>query len=205
MKTRNTLAMVAIGLAASVAASQAAVDINGTLGIVPFGNVAFTGPNLGAATSLTAPIWEVVNNTPALYNAVNNDFFVGAGMVSILTPVTLNPLTLNLPFGAALPAYMTFSFASALDSYIFDLNTLTVSSSDPNHLSLAGTGVLRTQNGSFNPTPTLFSASFNTTGVGAANGSFTLSTAVVPEPATYIAGLGALCLFGFTAIPKRKH
>ena len=26
----------------------------------------------------------------------------------------------------------------------------------------------------------------------------------VPEPSTYIAGLGALCLFGFTAIPKRK-
>jgi hypothetical protein len=33
------------------------------------------------------------------------------------------------------------------------------------------------------------------------NGAFT----PVPEPATYIAGLGALCLFGFTALPKRKN
>jgi hypothetical protein len=29
-------------------------------------------------------------------------------------------------------------------------------------------------------------------------------SSAVPEPSTYIAGLGALCLFGFTAIPKRK-
>jgi hypothetical protein len=38
------------------------------------------------------------------------------------------------------------------------------------------------------------------TGTGNVNGF-----APVPEPATYIAGLGALCLFGFTALPKRKN
>jgi len=34
--------------------------------------------------------------------------------------------------------------------------------------------------------------------------SYSVTMTAVPEPSTYIAGLGALCLFGFTAIPKRK-
>lgn len=38
--------------------------------------------------------------------------------------------------------------------------------------------------------------------VSSYSGSIIFSS--VPEPSTYIAGLGALCLFAFTAIPKRK-
>jgi hypothetical protein len=39
-----------------------------------------------------------------------------------------------------------------------------------------------------------------------ANGSVVLTYdyTPVPEPSTYIAGLGALCLFGFTAFPRKK-
>ena len=37
-----------------------------------------------------------------------------------------------------------------------------------------------------------------------AQASYSVSLAAVPEPSTYIAGLGALALFGFTAFPKRK-
>ena len=35
--------------------------------------------------------------------------------------------------------------------------------------------------------------------------SYSVSLVAVPEPSTYIAGLGALALFGMTALPKRKN
>lgn len=207
MKTIQTLAMIAVGLAASVVASQAAVDLNGTLGFAPFGvEVTYTGASLGAATSVTVSSLEVVNTTPLLYNLAPNHFNSGSSDgVTLFTPVALSTTTWTLSSLAPAAGFLTFVSSISLDTYVFDLTTLTTSSTGANNLILQGTGYLSDSMLNYNTTPALFSASFNTTGSGTVNGSFTLSTVPVPEPSTYIAGLGALCLFGFTAMPRRKQ
>jgi hypothetical protein len=197
--------MIAVGLAASAVASQAAF-INGTLGISPIGTVTYTGADLGDATSVTVSSLEIVNTTPTTYNSINNDFAVGSYSVSTypaFTLVNISTTTLTSSL-SGISSFLTFNSTSG-DTYKFNLSSWTTSSSGANNLSFEGTGTLYDSQGHFLSTTTKISASFTTTGDGAVNGSFTLSTVPVPEPATFIAGLGALCLFGFTALPKRKN
>jgi hypothetical protein len=206
----KTMAAVALGLAATTAASQAAIDIiNGTLGISPLGPVTYSGGiSLSAATSVTVSTLELVNTTPTIYKGLNNDFAVGDYKVNTyptaLTLVTISNPTLTTSL-SGISSFLAFNSDSTKgDTYNFKLTSWTTSSAGADNLNFEGVGVLSDTQHHFKDTPTKISASFTTTGPGTAvNGSFTLST--VPEPSTYIAGLGALCLFGFTALPKRKN
>jgi len=196
-------------LVGACANTNAAVELNGTFGFTPIGDIAFSGTDLEHASSVTFPSTEVVNTVPSTYNGSPNDFFAGTTGIPILSHVTLSPLTLSLSalsgsFSAVnYPAFLEVSSGTAPNNrYDFDLLELMKTSNGSSSLDIYGKGILRDTQGVFADTPGLFSIAFTQTGQGGAiNGSFSIATTAVPEPGTFLAGfcaLGFLLLGSFT-------
>ena len=197
------LAVCSLLLASGVGLEARAAMIYGTFGFVPLGNVTYSGPDLGDATSLGLPEHGLINTIPDSYNGNPNDFSAaGAAVLNLLSQVDLSslvlPLTGVVPAGDFLSFSADTSFASGTtpsDRYDFDLQTLTKTSSGSSSLNLSGTGVLVDTIHGFANTPALLSLALTQSAPGGAiNVSFSLATAVVPEPGTVGAAAAALAM-----------
>ena len=187
--------VLAVGSSLMMAQVASAGMMNGTLGFVPVGSpaVTFTGADLGHATSITIQSLEIVNTVPTLFNGIANDFSTFA---PVFSHVTVSPLSLTLPNPGIIPGYVMFG------GFTFDLTGLVISHATANSLHFTGIGIM-TGNG-FDATAAQLSASFTSTGVGAANGSFTLSAppTSVPETGTILVSLAPLALLLVYRISK---
>jgi len=192
----SSLIILGGGLLLGQAAQAALTTFNGTLAFAPLGNITYTGPNLAGATSITLPALEIVSGLAPTYRGFPNDFIAGPGPINLAQLVTVAPLTLNLPLGGPILGYVQLTGATTpVNRYVFDMTSLTTSTSGPQFLNVEGLGVLHDLGGFYGDTPAEFSASFNTVG-GNVGGSFTLNSpySQVPEPTTVVAGIGALGL-----------
>lgn len=201
--------------------AQAAVLLNATFGFAPLGSTTYTGATLGSATSVTIPGFEQINNLPATYLGMQNDFAAGGlSPLALGQTVTVNPLTLtvsgiNAGFQAAsLGTYLTFSSGTTpAFRYAFSGTSIRFSSSTPGDLAVDIVGTIRDTAGVFMDSTANVSFAFTqTTPTSATNFSATFSTPSaiippgnpVPEPATIgMAGTAAFLGLGYM-IRKRR-
>lgn len=201
-------------LNATCGQTQAAVALNGTFGFTPIGTITYSGSNLGQADSVTFPGIEVVNTVPPTYNGAANDFSSGAAGIPLLSHVTINPSSLNLPSvsGTFIPVsdvnFLVISDGtSPADRFDFSLLGLMKTSSGPSDLEVYGEGILHDTQGVFSDTTGLLGIAFTQSGSsGAVNASFSVATSVVPEPGTMAAGCLAVgcVLLGFSSGGRSK-
>lgn len=202
-----------LALVLAVTGVAAAGPINGTLGWIPMGNgVSFSGPTLGSATSVTIAGTEVVDTVPLTFNGAPNDYapFLAVGDL-VLVPVMFHTLTVtNINGGLqpdALPDYASWGHNN---TFRFTLDILKVawssSAANPNALALMAQGTLVDHKGVFENTPGLLSAAFTTTGAGAVNVSFTVSSeqATVSELSSGLSTLVGVALIGWLSAGRRR-
>lgn len=170
--------LIPIALCASAAYGS---TINGTFGWVPPANsVSFAGSVLGSATSVTIPAVEMINALPPLYLGQPNDF---AGLLTLGANLSVIPTNPVAHIGDGFFPDLEPAYAEFLGTrFEFDLASIEWSSSRPTNLSLLADGSLIDHLGLFDPTAVQISGSFTTTGSGAINGSFTLTTTPVATP-----------------------
>jgi hypothetical protein len=211
MKTINKLAMIAVGLAASAVASQAAFDVSlGSFGpTIQFnGSSQFSFENQAFLSGYQFVITTSsgVADSKGLDGSFGSTLFLfdpSTGLIS-----TPGLLTIHSSSGD-LTAHFTFQQITQVGSVFglngglaVNLNTISYTGTvqDLKALKAAGkaTLVVSFQTTSPYSITDLASSTVETTS------SASIRYTPVPEPATFIAGLGALALFGFTAMPKRK-
>jgi len=179
-----------------------AIAINATAGFIPVGtSPTFTGSSLATATSLDFASPHYINRLPGTFNGQTNVFNPANGVnrigvsagFSAPTRVAIAPLSgLNLVGSSPTPTFVDALFTFASGRFVFDLKSLSKSSSGPNNLALEGTGVLRDTTGTYEDTEAAFSSigsvlsdEFNSSFSFAALGQAALDqVAVVPVPAS---------------------
>lgn len=220
MKHIKTLALVAVGLAASAVASQAAIEINFVgLGDIQFKNASqFKLANAGSIFVVSSSAGSAdsdfgsITAGPFSYGAITTD---GAGNQSapVITPAGTK-LTIKDPWGGTLTGDLNWgtitTYATSGTGNISDGLTVNVSNLAYTHgatyqqvlvdFDAANTATLNLSF-QFADKKTLTDLSTISKWTGT---TYSASLVAVPEPSTYIAGLGALALFGLTAWPKRK-
>jgi hypothetical protein len=203
--------------------ATAAVEMNGTFGFVPFGDITYTGSDLAHASSVSLPANELVNTVPQFFNGKANDFFSAASAIPTFSQVTLNlsksdPLSLDLSmiggsFSTASLANFIIASTPALghngttpgDRYSFELLEIMKSTSTGYPLYISGIGVLHDSAGQYLDTPAALNIGFTQTESGTINASLTVATTAVPEPGTIATGccaLGFLLLAGARSVSK---
>jgi hypothetical protein len=183
---------------------KGAVLLNGTFGFAPVGTVTYNGASLGEAESVKLPSTEIVNTVPLMYNRSPNDFYSGPNRIPLLSYVSIDPLTLQLPsVGGSFVSVNYLNFLVVSDGttpagrYDFNLVELMKTSAGGSDLEVYGQGILHDTQGIFADTPALLSIAFTQPGSGGAvNASFSLASTTVPEPGTVAAGVIA---FGVAA------
>lgn len=195
-------------------AGAAVVDLNGTFGFTPVGEITYTGPSLAQAGSIVLPSLELVNTVPANYGGRVNDFAAGPSSIALGSSINLNNGngTLTLPSvqgvftSVNFPDFLRISSGTTpANRYDFDLLELMTTSNGFSTLNVSGLGVLHDSLGIFADTPGIISIAFTQTGLGGAvNASFSVASAV-PEPGTFAAGLCALGSVVFYGLARNRR
>ena len=194
-KVASRIALVAGMMASSFAH---AIAINATAGWIPFGpSPTFSGGStLATATSLNFASPNYINTLPAAFNGQTNVFNPANGVNSIgnvgLAPaaqVAVKTLSsLNSAVFSSTPTFVDALFTFGAGRFVFDLKSLSKSSSGSNNVALAGTGVLRDTNGVYDDTLAAFSSNGSVLSGNQFNYSFSFAAsgqvAVVPVPAS---------------------
>lgn len=194
VKVASRIALVAGMMASSFAH---AIAINATAGFIPFGtSPTFTGSSLATATSLNFASPNYINTLPATFNGQTNVFnpangvnWIGAVGLAPTTQVAVAALSgVNLIGASPTPTFVDALFTFASGRFVFDLKSLSKSSSGSNNLALAGTGVLRDTIGVYEDTLAAFSSNGSVLSGNQFNYSFSFAAsgqvAVVPVPAS---------------------
>lgn len=220
MMNLKTTALIALGLAVSAATTQAAININ----MVGLGDIQFksasqfqldnAGKNLVVSSTGGAANGDFawISPGPFTYGIITTD---GAGNQSapVTTPAgtqikisDMNGgwLTGDLNWGT-ITTYATSATGNISDGLTVNIFNLTYTPGTPSQSILAALDAANsaTLNVSFQfaDKKTLTDLSTLKTWTGT---TYSSSLVAVPEPSTYLAGLGALALFGITAFPRRK-
>ena len=216
MKLSRLFGFLLAGMAFFPAFVQAAPQINGTLGFIPFSNHAtFSGTSLATATSITfaassgssvfPAAGEYINTIPATFGGTANEFSASNGFALLgAVKQSASPILINSGTGAITNTIVDF-FSFVNDRFQFNL----LSGSKGmlgNELTLAGQGILHDATGAFADTAAAFS--MITSGGGSAgtisNYSVSFAVAAVPEPETYAMLLAGLGLLGFAAWRRKE-
>jgi len=212
IKVGSRIALFTAMMACSLAH---AIAINATAGFIPFGtSPTFTGSSLATATSLNFASPNYINSLPGTFNGQTNVFnpangvnWIGGGVgFTAPTQVVVKTLSgLNSAVFSSTPTFVDALFTFGSGRFVFDLKSLSKSSSGSNNVALAGTGVLRDTNGVYDDTVAAFSSNGSVLSGNQFNYSFTFAAsgeaAVVPVPASlplFLAG------FALVAAASRK-